>query len=251
MCTAQTSKFGLNKNTVTNEEVNMNSMHQNMFYFGDLCYVLGRDNWQQESVDSIDSIENSWHEFCDVLSQNEREFQNEEHPVIIVTYNRVYNGLSKDITIFAANTQHGDGCYGVTIDADLPTIKIRNNAGHLRCPVDSGLIGLACVADIAHTEEDRNRLVNYILEKNLGILFSVDFPAPADAESDDYKLSYSMSDGETLIIDDCPYCEAECADGDLRADCDMCHNTGISETYEPVFQHQLLLDGQLFLTVES
>lgn len=246
MCTAKTSQIQchINKNTVTNEEVN------NMFYFGDLCYVLGRDNWQQEAIESTDSVENSWHEFCDVLAQNEREFQNEEHPVIIVTYNRVYNGLSKQITVFAANTQHGDGCYGVTIDADLPAIEILNHAGHLRCPVDSGLIGLACVADIAHTEEDRNRLVDYILENNLGILFSVDMPAPADIDTESYKLSYSMSDGETLIIDDCPYCGCE-DETDSGSDCDMCNNTGTSETYEPVFQHKLLLDGQLFLTVES
>ena len=239
-------EFCANKNTVTNED----SVHQNMFYFGDLCYVLGRDNWQQGttvSAESADPADKSWNEFCDVLAQNEGEFQNEEHPVIIVTYNRVYNGLSKQITVFAANTQHGDGCYCVTIDADLPAIKIHNHAGHLRCPVDSGLIGLACVADIAHTEEDRNRLVNYILENNLGILFSV----ASSAESDAYRLSYYMSDGETLIIDDCHYCDGEGADGELRADCDMCHNTGISETYDPVFQHQLLLDGQLFLTVES
>lgn len=115
----------------------------NTFYYGDLCYVLNREDWL---------------EICSKIEGN-----NLEKPEKVTFFSKT---LNKEVSVILTSTYNGDGFYEAErmfykrLGEDLKLIIQNKN---LNQPVDSGTLGIIAIEDVS--KKDFNT--------NLGVVFQL------------------------------------------------------------------------------
>lgn len=127
---------------MSNLNTNFITSTSNAFYYGDLCYVLNREDWL---------------EICSKIEGN-----NLEKPEKVTFFSKT---LNKEVSVILTSTYHGDGCYEAEnmfyarFKEEL-SLQVKNR--NLTQGVDSGTLGIIAIEDVS--EKGFN--------EKLGVLFN-------------------------------------------------------------------------------
>ncbi len=186
-----------------------------IYYFGDLCYVMNDDTWAN-------------------LCQNLTDQENENVPL-------VFKKGNKEITCYISQTQYGDGGY------ELYNFDVHDVTTIIYYPseicVDSGTVGLICLNQLCSDDNELSKLVKEIKDSDYGLVFSFTDDKQKLSEmklGSDIKPLLTIEETEEDNMVDCPYCDGS-GYFDSENCCSGCDGTGEIEEKYSAYSHEVKL----------
>ena len=181
-----------------------------IYYFGDLCYVLDDETWE---------------DLCKKLAEQ----KDENTPLVFKKGN------------------NGDGGYEL-YNMDVHDVASIIYYPSEIC-VDSGTVGLICLNQLCSDDDELSKLVKEIKDSDYGLVFSsstTDDKAKLEQKLSEMKLGsdikpmLTVEEMEEDNMADCPYCGGS-GYFDLDNCCSVCDGTGEIEDRHNAFSHEVKL----------
>lgn len=202
-----------------------------IYYFGDLCYVMNDDTWE---------------DLCKQLAEQ----KDENTPL-------VFKKGNKEIACYINQTQYGDGGY------ELYNMDVHDVAAIIYYPseicVDSGTVGLICLNQLCSDDDELAKLVKEIKDSDYGLVFG------SSTTDDKVKLEQKLSEMKlgseikpVLTVEkteenntvNCPYCGGYGYDYvDDRDYCYECNGSGEIEEKHNAYSHEVKLGHHMLFKV--
>ena len=186
-----------------------------IYYFGDLCYVMNDDTWE---------------DLCKQLAEQ----KDENTPL-------VFKKGNKEIACYINQTQYGDGGY------ELYNMDVHDVAAIIYYPseicVDSGTVGLICLNQLCSDDDELSKLVKEIKDSDYGLVFSFTDDKQKLSEmklGSGIKPVLTVEETEEEHSVDCPYCDGS---GYFYSEncCSGCNGTGEIEEKYSAYSHEVKL----------
>lgn len=196
-----------------------------IYYFGDLCYVMNDDTWE---------------DLCKQLAEQ----KDENTPL-------VFKKGNKEIACYINQTQYGDGGY------ELYNMDVHDVAAIIYYPseicVDSGTVGLICLNQLCSDDDELSKLVKEIKDSDYGLVFSFTDDKQKLSEmklGSGIKPVLTVEETEEEHSVDCPYCDGS-GYFDSENCCSGCNGTGEIEEKYSAYSHEVKLGHHTLFKVFS
>ena len=202
-----------------------------VYYFGDLCYVMNEETWE---------------DLCKKLAEQ----KDENSPLTFKTG-------SKEITCYISQTQYGDGGY------ELYNVDVHDVATIIYYPseicVDSGTVGLICLNQLCSDDNELSKLVKEIKDSDYGLVFggfTTDDKVKLEQKLSEMKLGSEIKPVLTVEKTEenntvnCPYCGGYGYDYvDDSEYCYECNGSGEIEEKHNAYSHEVKLGHHMLFKV--